>query len=154
MGGILRILQLRQGQVRGNDQRFPAAVTAVDDVINLLQCIFRAALHAEIVNDKQRIAAEPVHDFISPGKGVIQFIHDSGKIRHADGHFLFHQGIGNATRHKTLACTNTAPEQQPHILFPHFRPVGHIPLCQLHLWILPVIVCKCPVLHRPVGKAL
>ena len=80
-------------QIRGNDQWFPAAVAAVDNVVNLLQRIFRAPLHAEIVNDKQRIAAEPVHDFIPPGKGIIQFIHDSGKIRHADGHFLFHQGI-------------------------------------------------------------
>ena len=31
VGGILRVLQLRQGQVRGNDQRFPAVVAAVDD---------------------------------------------------------------------------------------------------------------------------
>ena len=45
VGGILRVLQLRQGQVRGNDQWFPAAVAAVDDVVNLLQRIFRAPLH-------------------------------------------------------------------------------------------------------------
>ena len=34
VSGILWVLQLRQGQVRGNNQRFPTAVTAVDDVIN------------------------------------------------------------------------------------------------------------------------
>ena len=154
VSGILRFFQLRQGQVRGDDQWFSAAVTTVDDVINLLQRIFRAPLHTKIINDKQRIAAEPVHDFVSPGKGAVQLIHDPGKIRHANRHFPFHQGIGNTACHETFACTNTAPEQQAHILSPHFRPIVHIPLRQMHLWVLPMIVFKCPVLHRPVGKAL
>ena len=83
--------------------------------------------------------------------GDLALVHKQDTLENGDLGVLIYGDEGEG---KTLACTNTAPEQQPHILFPHFRPVGHIPLCQLHLWILPMIVCKCPVLHRPVGKAL
>ena len=47
VSGILRFFQLRQGQVRGDDQWFPAAVAAVDDVINLLQsCRMGSSCHS------------------------------------------------------------------------------------------------------------
>ena len=40
MGGILWVLYLIQRQVGGDDQRLPAAVSAVHDVVDLFQCVF------------------------------------------------------------------------------------------------------------------
>ena len=71
MGGILWVPDLIQRQVGGDDQRLPAAVPAVYDVVDLFQCVLGATLHAEIVNDEQGIAAEPVHNIIEPGKAAV-----------------------------------------------------------------------------------
>lgn len=71
MGGILWVLYLIQRQVGGDDQRLPAAVSAVHDVVDLLQCLLGATFHAEIINDEQGIAAEPVHNIIAPGKAAV-----------------------------------------------------------------------------------
>ena len=90
MGCILWVPYLVQRQVDGDDQRLPAAVSAVHDVVDLFQRILGASFHAEIVNDEQGIAAELVHDLIAPGKAAVQFVQDSGKVCHTHRHFLFH----------------------------------------------------------------
>ena len=77
MGGILWVSYLVQRQVGGDNQRLPAVVSAVYDVVDLFQCVLGATLHAEIVNNKQGIAAELVHDLISPGKAAVQLVQDS-----------------------------------------------------------------------------
>jgi len=74
MGGILWVPYLIQCQVGGDDQRLPAAVSAVHDVVDLFQRILGASFHAEIVNDEQGIAAELVHDLIAPGKAAVQLV--------------------------------------------------------------------------------
>ena len=71
MGGILWVPYLVQRQVGSDDQRFLAAVPAVYDVVDLFQCVLGASFHAEIVNDEQGIAAEPVPNIIAPGKAAV-----------------------------------------------------------------------------------
>ena len=105
MGGVSRV----QRQVGGDDQRLPAAISAVYDVVDLFQYIFRSAFHAEIVNDEQGIAAELVHNIIPPGKAAVQLVQDSGEVCHAHRHLLFHQSVRNAPGKETY----TAPEEQP-----------------------------------------
>lgn len=58
MGGVLRVVQVVQREVGRDDQRLAAAVTAVNHIENLFQPVLGAALHAEVVKDKQRIAAK------------------------------------------------------------------------------------------------
>ena len=112
MGGILWVAYLVQCQVGGDDQRLLAAVSAVYDVVDLLQCIFCTTFHAEIVNDKQGIAAELVHNIIPPGKAAVQLVQDSGDVCHPHRHFLLHQSVRNAPGKETLAGAYAAPEEQ------------------------------------------
>ena len=58
MGQIGRVLDLFQFQVRGDDQRFPAPVPAVNDREYLLHGILGAALHAQVVNDQQAVIVQ------------------------------------------------------------------------------------------------
>ena len=113
MGGILWVAYLVQRQVGCDNQRLPAAVSAVYNVVDLFQCVFGATFHAEIVNDEQRIAAELVDGFIPPGKTAVQLVQDSGEVRHTHRHFLLHQSVCNAPGKETLTGANTAPEKQP-----------------------------------------
>ena len=71
MSSILWVSYLVQRQVGGDNQRLPAAVSAVHDVVDLLQCVLGASFHAEIVNDEQGIAAELVHNVVPPGKAAV-----------------------------------------------------------------------------------
>ena len=64
VGRVLRALQFFKGKVCGDDKRPAAAVAAVHDVVNLFQPVFRAALHAEIVKDKQRVTAKAGDVFV------------------------------------------------------------------------------------------
>ena len=89
-----------------------AAVSAVYDVVDLFQCVVGTTLHTEIVNDKQGIAAELVYNIISPGKAAVQFVQDSGKVRHTHRHFLLYQSVRNAPGKETLSGAYTAPEEQ------------------------------------------
>ena len=57
MGGVLRVVQVVQRKVGRDDQRLAAAVTAVNHIENLFQPVLGAALHAEVVKDKQRITS-------------------------------------------------------------------------------------------------
>ena len=82
MGGILWVAYFIQRKVGGDDQRLPAAVSAVHDAVDLFQCVLGTTLHAEIVNDEQGIAAELVDGFIPPGKAVVQLVQDSGEVCH------------------------------------------------------------------------
>ena len=68
MGGVLRVPQVVQREVGRDDQRLAAAVTAVNHIENLLQPVFRSALHAEIVKDQQRIAAKAGNVLVAPLK--------------------------------------------------------------------------------------
>ena len=154
MGGILWVSYLAQRQVGGDDQRLPAAVSAVHDVVDLFQCVFGATFHAEIVNDKQGIAAELVHNIISPGKAAVQLVQDSGKVRHPHRHFLLHQSVCDVSGKETLAGANTAPEKQPKVLCTHGLPLLYIAVCVVHLRAAPIVVFKCPVEHCRVGKSI
>ena len=112
MGGILWVPYLVQRQVGGDDQRLPAAVSAVHDAVDLFQCVLSASFHAEIVNDEQRIAAELVHNIVPPGKAAVQLVQDSGKVRHTHRHFLLHQSVCNAPGKETFAGAYTTTEEQ------------------------------------------
>ena len=85
MGGVLRVVQVVQREVGRDDQRLAAAVTAVNHIENLFQPVFRPALHAKIVKDKQRIAAKAGNVLVAPLKAGGKVIEDKGKIRHVDG---------------------------------------------------------------------
>lgn len=65
---------LVQRQVGGDDQRFLAAVSAVYDVVDLLQRILCTTFHSEIVNDEQWIAAKPVYNCMKTPR-MIHAIH-------------------------------------------------------------------------------
>src|SRR5699024_5102840 len=58
MGRVCRLFQLVQRAVGGGDQRLVAAVSGINHMEYLFQSIVGATLHAEVVNDKQRIAAK------------------------------------------------------------------------------------------------
>ena len=116
MSSILWVPDLVQRQIGRDDQRLSAAVATVYNVVDLFQRILCAALHAKIINDEQGIAAELVHNIISPGKAAVQLVQDSGKVRHPHRHFLLHQSVCDASGKETLAGANTAPEKQPKVL--------------------------------------
>ena len=146
--------QFVQHQVGGDDQRLPAAVSAVHDVVDLFQCVLGATLHAEVVNDEQEIAAELVHDLISPGKAAVQLVQDSGKVRHTHRHLLLHQSVCNAPGKETLAGAYTAPEKQSKVLCTHGLPLLHIAMCMVHLRAAAIVVFKGPVEHCRIRKPL
>ena len=147
MGGILWVPYLVQSQVGGDDQRLPAAVSAVHDVVDLFQCVFGATFHAEIVNDKQGIAAELVHNIISSGKAAVQLVQDSGEVRHTHRHLLLHQSVCNAPGKETLAGAYTTPEKKPKVLCTHGLPLLYIAVCVVHLWAAAIVVFKGSVQH-------
>ena len=151
---ILWVLYLVQRQVGGDDQRLPAAISAVHDAVDLFQCVLGATLHAEVVNNKQGIAAELVHDLISPGKAAVQLVQDSGKVRHTHRHLLLHQSVCNAPGKETFAGAHTAPEKQSKVLCTHGLPLLHIAMCMVHLRAAAIVVFKGPVQHCRVRKPL
>ena len=111
MGRVLRMLQLIKAQIGGDDQGLAAAVAAVYHVVDLFQPVFRAALHAEIVQNQQRIAAQAGNVLVSALKAAGQVIEDGSKVRHADRDFLLHQGVGN-TGSKKLLPVPTLPQSR------------------------------------------
>ena len=87
-------------------------VSAVYDAVDLFQCVLGTTLHAEVVNNKQGIAAELVYDLISPGKAAVQLVQDSGKVRHTHRHFLLHQSVCNAPGKETpCRCLHHRPRE-------------------------------------------
>lgn len=153
MSSILWVPYLVQRQVGSDNQRLPAAVSTVYDIVDLLQCVLGASFHAEIVNDEQGIAAELVHDLISSGKAAVQLVQDSGEVRHAHRHLLLHQSVCNAPGKETLASTNTAPEKQPEVLCTHGLPLFYIAMCMVHLRAAAIVVFKGPVQHCRIREA-
>ena len=115
--------------------------------MNLFQCVLSASFHAEVVNDEQGIAAELVHNIVPPGKAAVQLVQDSGEVCHTHRHFLLHQSVCNAPGKETLACTHTAPEEQPKVLCAHGLPLLYIAVCVVHLWAAAIVVFKGPVQH-------
>ena len=105
------------------------AVSAVHDVVDLLQCVLGATLHAEVVNDKQGITTELVHNIVPPGKAAVQLVQDLGKVCHAHRHLLLHQSVCNAPGKETFAGAHTAPEKKPKVLCTHGLPLLHIAMC-------------------------
>ena len=65
-------------------------VSAVYDAVDLFQCVLGTTLHAEVVNNKQGIAAELIHNIVPPGKAAVQLVQDSGEACHTHRHFLLH----------------------------------------------------------------
>lgn len=54
VGGVLGMLQVLEGQVRGDNQRLSAPIPAVNHVVDLFQTVLRPALHAEVIQNQQR----------------------------------------------------------------------------------------------------
>ena len=78
MGGVLRVPQVVQREVGRHDQRLAAAVSAVNHIENLFQSVLGAALHAEVVNDKQRIAAKAGNVLVAVLKAGGKVVEDKG----------------------------------------------------------------------------
>ena len=79
---------------------------AVNHVVNLFKPVFRAALHAEIVKDKQREAAKAIYVFVPAlvaGGKVIEY---QSKIRHAHGNLTLHKGVGDTPGEIALVCAS------------------------------------------------
>ena len=93
VSGVLGVLQVLEGQVGGDDQRPAAAVAAVDHIVDLFQTVLRPALHAEVVQDKQREAAKAGDVFVAVFEIGGKVIEDKGIVRHAHGNFFLHEGI-------------------------------------------------------------
>ena len=150
MGGILWVSYLAQRQVGGDDQWLLAAVSAVHDAVDLFQCVLGTTLHAEVVNDEQGIAAEPVHNIVPPGKAAVQLVQDSGEVCHTHRHLLLHQSVCNAPGKETLAGAYTTPEKKPKVLCAHGLPLFHIAACISNLltaWKADKLH-KCTPVHR------
>ena len=154
MRGILWVSYLVQRQVGGDDQRLPAAISAVYDVVDLFQCVLGATFHAEIINDEQGVATEFVDDFVPTGKAAVQLVQDSGKVCHTHRHFLLHQSVRNAPGKETLAGAYTTPEKKPKVLCAHGLPLLYIAVCVVYLWAAAIVVFKGPVQHCRVGKSI
>ena len=153
MGRVLRVLQLGKAQIGGHDQRLAAAAAAVNDVVDLFQPVFRAALHAEVVNDQQRVAAKAGNVLVSSLNAAVQVVQHGGKVGHADGNLLFHECVGDTGGKVALARADAAPEQVADVLRFHIRPMLRIESGLVHLRISAVVVFKRPFPHFRVGKA-
>src|SRR5699024_8712605 len=114
-----RVLQLLQSEVCGNNQGAAAPIPAVNHIKNLLQTVLGAALHAEVVNDKQRIAAKAGNVLVAVLKAGGKVVEDKGKIRHVDGDFFLHEGICDTARKITFAGADSPPKQIADILIFH-----------------------------------
>ena len=117
-----------------------AGITLVSHAIDLFQSVFRAALHTEIVQNQQRIAAQAGDVLVSALKAARQVIENGGKVRHADGNFLFHQGVGNTGGEKALARPDAAPEQIADIIKEHLVKIVGVKSRVFHLRIRAVIL--------------
>jgi uncharacterized protein YihD (DUF1040 family) len=89
------VLQILKGQVRGDDQRPAAAVTAVNHVVDLFQTVLRPTLHAKIVQYQQRGAAEAGYVVVAALEAGGKVIEYQGKVRHTDGNLFLHERIGD-----------------------------------------------------------
>ena len=153
MGGVRRVLDLLQGQVGGDDQRPAAAVSAVNDAVNLFQPVFCSTLHAEIVQNQQRITAEPGDVLVPALKAGGKVIEDCGKVRHADGDFFLHQGVCNTARKVAFAGSYTAPKEIADVLGLHGVPMLRIEPGNSCLGVPAVVVFKSPVTHGGIEKS-
>ena len=147
MGGVLRVPQVVQREVGRDDQRLAAAVTAVNHIENLFQSILGAALHAEVVKDKQRIAAKAGNVLVAVLKAGGKVVEDKGKVRHVDGDFFLHEGVCDTARKVAFPGSHAAPEQAADIVGSHILPVFHIPAGNPGLRVPAVVVLECPLLH-------
>ena len=77
------MLQFVQCQIGGDDQRQITAQSGINDIEYLLQRIFRAALHAQIVDDQQAVMVKTVDVLVSViGEHPGQRIQNAGKVGH------------------------------------------------------------------------
>src|SRR5699024_12779916 len=65
----------------------------------LFQSIVGATLHAEVVNDKQRIAAKAGNILIPACKAGREVAQDNGEVRHIYGDFFLHKGVCRSEEH-------------------------------------------------------
>ena len=81
----LRISQLADGQMGGNDQWQIGLVPFIHDCIHLLLGILGAALDAKIIDDQQRLVIEGSNILITLLRiHRPHLIQDLGKVRHQD----------------------------------------------------------------------
>ncbi len=78
MGNVLRVFQLAQCKVCCDDERALIAVSAVYDVVNLLQRVICFPLNAEVVNDEKRIAAQAIYNIVPVVPAPVQVVQQSG----------------------------------------------------------------------------
>ena len=81
---------------------------------------------------------------VSALKAARQVIENGGKVRHADGDFFFHQGVGDTGGEKTLARPDAAPEQIADIIKEHLVKMIGVKPRVLHLRICAVVLCEAP----------
>ena len=153
MGRVLGVLQRFQRQVRGNDQRLPAAVPAVNHVVNVFMRILGVPFNPQIVQYQQFIAAEPGNVFVAPRKAGGKVIEYRREVRHADGNLFFHEGVCNAPGKVAFAAVAAAPQKIADIICFHGFPLVNIGMGVVHLRRKSVVVRKRPFLHGFVGKA-
>lgn len=103
MGRVCRLFQLVQRAVGGGDQRLVAAVSGINHMEYLFQSIVGATLHAEVVNDKQRIAAKAGNILIPACKAGREVAQDNGEVRHIYGDFFLHEGVCDTARNTNLS---------------------------------------------------
>ena len=145
--GFRKVVQREVGR---DDQRLAAAVTAVNHIENLFQPVFRPALHAEVVNDKQRIAAKAGNVLVAVLKAGGKVVEDKGKVRHVDGDFFLHEGVCDTARKIAFPGSHAAPEQAADIVGSHIRPMLTLPAGNPGLRVPAVVVSK--VQSRMVGS--
>ena len=112
MGRVCRLFQLVQRAVGGGDQRLVAAVSGINHMEYLFQSIVGATLHAEVVNDKQRIAAKAGNILIPACKAGREVAQDNGEVRHIYGDFFLHEGVCDTARKVAFPVADVPPERE------------------------------------------
>ena len=109
VGQVRRVLEFGQLQVGGDYHGPAAAVAAVNDEKHLLHRILGAALHTQIVNDKQIIFVK-TGDKLCPvlREHPRQAVQDGRKVRHKHRHIPVKQGVGDTTGKEGLAGSHVS----------------------------------------------
>ena len=113
----------------------------------LFQSIVGATLHAEVVNDKQRIAAKAGNILIPACKAGREVAQDNGEVRHIYGDFFLHEGVCDTARKVAFPVADVPPEQAADVFGLHFFPMLRIPPGNPGLRVSAVVVLECPLLH-------
>jgi len=155
VGQVRRVFQLGQFQVCCDNHGPTAAVSAVNDEKHLLHRILGAALHTQIVNDKQVVlvkAGNKLRPVLREHPG--QAVQNGGEVCHQHRHILVKQSVGNTSGEERLAGSHISKQQKPDIALICPLPVLHIGAGLVHQWVFAVVVGKGVVIEITVLQAL